>query len=172
MAYQVQPVVNAGLHYRAEVKASDIAAVRIIVESSQFFYPHEVDVAVEVVEERLSKGEKSGYFFLFAEHQDETIGYTSYGPIPCTKGSAALYWIAVLEPWRKNGIGKELLSRTEEDLVRQGARQLYVDTSGRGLYAATRKFYRRCGYAEVARLKDYYAPGDDKIIFCKQLLAP
>ena len=47
------------LSYRLDARADDIARVREIVESTGYFYDHEVDVAVELVEERLARGEKS-----------------------------------------------------------------------------------------------------------------
>lgn len=37
------------------------------------------------------------------------------------------------------------------------------------LYAPTRKFYTSLGYAEEARLADFYAPGDDKVIYGMRL---
>ena len=48
---------------------------------------------------------------------------------------------------------------------------LYAETSGRLQYAPTRSFYRRCGYREAAVFADFYAPGDDKVVFEKHLAA-
>jgi ribosomal protein S18 acetylase RimI-like enzyme len=31
------------------------------------------------------------------------------------------------------------------------------------------RFYRRAGYPEVARIPNFYKPGDDKVIFVKEL---
>ncbi len=45
------------------------------------------------------------------------------------------------------------------------ARMLVVETLSRSDYAATRAFYERRGYDETARVRDFYAPGDDRIIF-------
>jgi len=42
-------------------------SVRGIVESSGFFSAEEVEIAVQLVQERLTKGIQSGYHFLFAE---------------------------------------------------------------------------------------------------------
>ena len=59
---------------RTEVRQSDLQAVRHITESTGFFYPEEVDTAVELVEDRLAKGTRAGYHFLFADQDGKTLG--------------------------------------------------------------------------------------------------
>jgi len=83
------------LTFRETPIPADIEAVRAIVSSSGFFSESEIEVAAELVEERLSKGLSSGYYFLFAEDAERMLGYACYGPIPCTAASWDLYWIAV-----------------------------------------------------------------------------
>ena len=51
----------------------------------------------------------------------------------------------------------------------QGARLIVVDTSGIEDFAGTRAFYARSGYDEEARIRDFWATGDDKVIFRKAL---
>ena len=46
---------------------------------------------------------------------------------------------------------------------------MYIETSNRPQYASTRAFYERCGYVCEAVLRDFYAPGDDKVIFVRVL---
>ena len=75
-------LTNNSITLRYDVQEQDLATVRAIVESTGFFYPAEVDVAVELVEERLRKGEASGYFFAFAEIDGRTVGYSCYGRSP------------------------------------------------------------------------------------------
>ena len=101
------------LIFRENVLPGDNSVVRAIVASSGFFHDHEIEVAVELVEERLHKGLKSGYLFLFADQGDRTVGYSCYGEIACTEGSYDLYWIAVHNDCRNQGIGKVLLQKTE-----------------------------------------------------------
>ncbi|MGH6749630.1 MAG: GNAT family N-acetyltransferase [Methyloceanibacter sp.] len=50
-----------------------------------------------------------------------------------------------------------------------GAKHIYVDTSSSDRYAPTRGFYQRMGFVEEARLPDFYAPGDGKVIYVKEL---
>jgi ribosomal protein S18 acetylase RimI-like enzyme len=155
--------------YREEVKPADCDVVRQIVASSGFFSAGEIEVAVELVEERLHKGAKSGYFFIFAEESEVVVGYSCFGPIACTNSSFDLYWIAVDDRYRRLGIGKELLYHTESRIAEAGGDRIYVETSSRAQYEATRLFYEKSGYRKEASLKDFYAPGDDKVIYVKTL---
>ena len=91
--------------YRDTVRDTDPASVRAITESTGFFYPDEIDTAVELVEERLEKGLKSGYHFVFAEAGGRAVGYSCFGPIACTKSSFDHYWLAVADDWRGKGLG-------------------------------------------------------------------
>jgi len=156
------------IHFRKNILPDDIERVRQITFSTGFFRNDEIDVAVELVSEAFHKGqEKSGYFFLFSMTGNLTTGYVCYGPTPCTEGTYDLYWIVVDNNYRGSGNGKKLMEQTEKDLTEQNARKLYIETSSTEKYLPTRKFYENCGYAEEARLKDFYLKGDDKVIFSK-----
>jgi D-alanine-D-alanine ligase len=163
------PVNGEPLTLRDEVRPSDRQAVRSILESSGFFYPAEVEVAVELVEERLAKGEASGYLFLFADGPQGTVGYTCFGPIALTQSSYDLFWIGVRQESRHQGLGRRLLVASEEAIRRRGGRRIYVETSSRQQYEPTRQFYMRCGYRVEAVLEQFYGPGDGKIVFVKVL---
>ena len=155
--------------WREEPRSSDQDIVRDIITSSGFFSKEEIDVAVELVQERLNKGVSSGYHFIFAEVNEEVIGYSCFGPIPCTTESYDIYWIAVQERLRGSGLGREILERAEARIRGLGGKRIYVETSSRDQYKPTRSFYMRCGYREEATLRDFYSPGDDKVIFIKLL---
>ncbi len=157
------------MRLRDSVTTGDVEAIRAITQSTGFFAPHEIDIAVELVQERLARGPDSGYYFLFADLHDRTIGYACYGPIGCTVGSFDLYWIAVEAGLRGKGLGRRLLNEVERRVAQAGGRRLYIETSSRPDYDPTRKFYERCGYTEEARLQDFYAPGDAKVIFARVL---
>lgn len=155
--------------YRESPRPDDLEGVRAIVESSGFFSPSEIEMARELVQERLSRGISSGYYFLFAEGDGKVMGYTCFGPVPCTEESYDLYWIAVGNDLRGSGIGKDLLRRTEGIIRGRGGRRVYVETSSRELYRPTHAFYLASGYIREAVLRDFYSPGDDKVIFSKAL---
>jgi ribosomal protein S18 acetylase RimI-like enzyme len=142
--------------------------VRQIVASTNLFRPGEIDVAVELVETRLAKGAPSGYELLFAEQAGEVVGYACFGPNSLTVGSWDLYWIAVSPAVQGNGIGRLLLDEVQRHVAAAGGGRIYIETSHRADYAATRGFYERCGYRLEAVLEDFYAPGDSKAIYVGQ----
>ena len=160
-------MTNHPLEFRYDVRPEDRDTVRRLVASTGVFSPVEIDVAVELVDDGLKRGRQSDYQFVFAEHAGQTVGYTCYGPIALTAASFDLYWIAVDKTMHGRSIGRLLLERTEELIGQAGGRQVYIETSNRHQYAPTRGFYLRCGYDQEALLKDFYAAGDDKVIYVK-----
>jgi GNAT superfamily N-acetyltransferase len=157
------------IEFRYDVEPEDRDTVRRLVDSTGVFSPVELDVAVELVDDRLKRGRQSDYHFVFAELEGRPVGYTCYGPIALTAASFDLYWIAVDKTLHGRSIGRLLLERTEELIRQMGGRQIYIETSNRHQYTPTRGFYLRCGYDQEALLKDFYAPEDDKVIYVKTL---
>jgi ribosomal protein S18 acetylase RimI-like enzyme len=64
-----------------------------------------------------------------------------------------------------------VVEQVERRLAGRGARMLLVETSGLDGFARTRAFYRRLGYGEEARIRDFYRAGEDKIVFRKVITA-
>ncbi|MBN2439527.1 MAG: GNAT family N-acetyltransferase [Deltaproteobacteria bacterium] len=157
--------------YREELRPEDREAIGPLVRETGFFSEEEIGIAVELVEERLAKGDASGYFFLLAEEGDRLLGYACFGPIPGSVHSFDLYWIAVDSREQGRGIGRALMAAAERLMAGRGARRIYADTSSRPQYEPTRSFYLACGYLEAAFLTDFYAPGDGKVIFVKSIPA-
>ena len=148
---------------------SDRAVIRRLAESTGFFRPDEVEIAVELVETRLKSGPASGYAFVFAEVDGQTLGYACYGPIGCTLGSYDLYWIIVDKAAQGRGLGRRLVQEVERLVAAEAGRRIYVETSNRPQYVPTRDFYLRCGYVIDAVLKDFYDDGDDKVVLVKDV---
>jgi len=155
--------------FRWEVCPSDRKSVRYIVELTGYFSHDEVDIATELVGERLIRGDKSGYHFLLAETGGEVIGFSCFGPIPATRCSFDLYWIVVHPDFQGQALGRKLLMMSESQIRAAGGRQVYVETSARDQYESTRRFYDARGYKQIAILPDFYAPGDAKIMYVKIL---
>ena len=165
-----EQIENAqAITFRYAAQPSDMEAVRAIVESTDMFRPAEVDVAVELVQERLRQGELSGYYFVFAESAGEVLGYACYGPIACTVASHDLFWIAVHRKCQGRGLGRQLLAESESLIREAGGLRVYAETSGRADYASTRAFYEHCCYRCEAVIEDFYAPGYSKCIYVKVL---
>lgn len=159
----------AFIQWREQVRTSDVDAVRGLVAGTSVFSLEETDVAAELVAERLQRGAGSGYHFLLAEHEDQLVGFTCFGPIPATEARFDLYWIAVHPDHARVGLGRELLTRTERVIGRLGGCQLYAETSASERYQGARRFYRSRGFRMVARLPHFYREQEDKIIYEKAI---
>jgi ribosomal protein S18 acetylase RimI-like enzyme len=97
------------------------------------------------------------------------LGYACFGPHPLTQGTYDLYWIVVDPTAQGHGIGHALLARVEAEVQARGGRLLLVETSGTPAYAPARRFYESSGYRCEATIHDFYALGDDLVIFSKDL---
>ncbi|MDO9264264.1 MAG: GNAT family N-acetyltransferase, partial [Desulfosalsimonadaceae bacterium] len=155
--------------FRYAPRPQDIRDIRELVDATDFFHSYEVDVAVELVEDRLAKGAASDYFFVFLEIRGRVVGYACYGPIPCTAHSFDLYWIAVHPDFQQQGFGRIISDETERLIQAAGGTRVYIETSQSDTYQTTRLFYRGCGYQFASILENFYAPGDGKVILCKTL---
>ena len=157
------------LTFRTEPVNSDVERVREIVDSTKFFYDHEVEIAAELVQERLNDGESTGYFFVFAEADGVTVAYSCFGPITMSQTCFDLYWIVTHNDFRGKGIGKKLLDETYKYAKAMGCKIIIAETSGLPHYAPTRAFYISNNYTLEATLKDFYAEGDDKLFYTKRI---
>jgi ribosomal protein S18 acetylase RimI-like enzyme len=164
-------VAKTKVGYRRRPRPADLPALRRLVVATRVFYPEERQIALELLQERLRRGTKSGYEFFFAERAGRLVGYCAWGEVPLTRRSYDLYWIAVAPDAQGEGIGQHLMKLAESAVGRRGGGGLYIETSSRTVYARTRRFYRTAGYRQVARLRDFYAPGDHKVVFCKTIRA-
>jgi len=143
------------------------ARLERLTAAAGVFRPEEVATAVELLDSSLEGDDD--YRFLGAYDGDELVGYACWGPTPGTVGTADLYWL-VVDPTRQHrGVGTQLLDAVEDRLKADRCRLVVVETSSREDYAATRAFYERRGYGRVAAIPAYYAPGDDLVIYLKDL---
>jgi D-alanine-D-alanine ligase len=154
---------------RTHPRHSDLRALRRLVESTGVFYPEEIEIAMELLEERLRRGARSGYEFIFADRAGELVGYCAWGAVPLTKGSYDLYWIAVAPEAQGLGLGRQLMRLAELAVAKLGGGRVYIETSSRAAYVRTRRFYRAAGYKQAARLPHFYARGDHKVVFYKTI---
>ncbi len=92
-------------------------------------------------------------------------GYVCFGPTPMTTGTFDLYWIAVDPVFKGRQVGRHLVGAMEGEIAREGAYLVRVETAGAAEYASTRAFYDRIGYDVVARISDFYARGNDLVIY-------
>jgi ribosomal protein S18 acetylase RimI-like enzyme len=148
--------------------AADRVRIEGITRAVGLFREDEIPVALEVFDEAVRGAAGNTYSVLGAEVDDNLAGWICWGPTPCTLATYDLYWMAVDPGLQGSGIGTALLVEMERRLLGL-ARLIIVETTGRPDYAATRGFYETRGYRATARVPDFYAPGDDQVVFVKDV---
>lgn len=150
----------------APLQPSHRSRIEAIVRATSVFSDAEVQVALEVFDAA------DDYEFLGAFDGDTLVGYTCFGATPATDRTFDIYWIAVHPDAQRSGAGAALMRAVEADLAERRARMVVIETSSRDDYAPTRRFYHKHGYTESARLRDFYAPGDDRVVFTRRVAVP
>jgi ribosomal protein S18 acetylase RimI-like enzyme len=139
-----------------------------LLRAQDHFRPAEVQIALELIDLALDQPAQGDYQIRCAEGAGgEVLGYACFGKAPLTDAVYDLYWIVVHPDYWSRGPGSALLLQAEEEMKRLRARLLLIETSSLSSYARPRSFYLKHGYRELARISDYYAVGDHKLIFGK-----
>ena len=152
------------------MSAPDKPAVMEIIRTTDMFTPAEVVVAEELIDAYLDTSEPEDYEVVVAEDDGGGVaGYMTWGPTALAENVYDLYWMAVSPREQGRGRGKELVAWLEDRVRTLGGRMIIIETAGQPKYHPTRQFYLRLGYTEVARIPDFYKPGDDRIIYTKYI---
>jgi GNAT superfamily N-acetyltransferase len=153
------------------IEANDREAVRGLIDGTGVFKPHEVDVAMELVDIALTRTGQDDYHPVVLAEEDGTVAaYACFGRNPMTKATFDLYWLATRVDRMGKGYGRKIVAFVEEEAKRRGGRLLVIETSSKESYGTTREFYLKIGCTLAATLPDYYDEGDDKLIYLKRIL--
>lgn len=147
-------------------KADDIPALKRIVEDTDMFPPEMLD---DMMAGYLTDPECQDFWLTYDDNGPVAIAYCA--PERMAEGTWNLYLIAVDPAHQGKGRGGAVMDHIEAALAGRGARILLVETSGLPEFARTRAFYDRCGYERAAVIRDFYAAGEDKVVFRKDLVA-
>ncbi|WP_170791424.1 GNAT family N-acetyltransferase [Ruegeria lacuscaerulensis] len=143
----------------------DVAALQEVLNGTELF-PSEM--LPDMVNSFLSD-EESSEIWLTCEVDGNPVGFCYAVPEELAEGAWNMLAIAVLPTQQGGGLGSAISMHLETELKERGQRILIVDTSGTEEFKQTREFYRKNGYTEEARIRDFWATGDDKIVFWKSL---
>jgi len=160
---------HAQIRIRA-VEAYDRQAIVQLLQDLPAFKPQEIVVAEEVLDSYLAGKASSGYHALAAELGGQAVGgYICYGPVPLCEGTWDIYWLAVDARRQGRGVGTALLRCAEQHVQSCCGRMIMIETSSRPEYTGAQRFYVSRGYAVVSDIADFYAPGDNRLIYCRRL---
>lgn len=145
--------------------AGDIAALQNVADATELFPG---DMLPDMVAPFLDNGVDDALWLTCCD-ADAPNGFCYARPEEMTDGTWNMLAIAVDPGQQSKGAGALLVAEVEATLRGMCVRVLIVDTSGTEEFSATRRFYIANGYEEEARIRDFWAVGDDKIIFRKAL---
>jgi len=149
--------------------SADRPAVAAIVREVGNFSGPEKDCALELVDIYLRDAAQRDYRIIVATNAAGAVqGYACWGPTPMTLGAYDLYWIAAHPRAQGNGVGRELMAHVESKVLEENGRLLIIETSSKESYGGTVGFYRRLGYEEASKIRDFYDVGDDKLVYIKR----
>ncbi|ACK67284.1 GCN5-related N-acetyltransferase [Rippkaea orientalis PCC 8801] len=152
------------------ITLNDTDAVIALVNSIELFSSDELEMLSEMLTDSLSKDSQSNSEpFWMTDDNDGLVGVAYCEPERMTRGTWNLQLIAVHPTYQRQGRGANLLLFIEQTLAQRGARLLLVETMGTPDFDYVREFYRKNGYSEEARIRDFYAQEADKIVFRKVL---
>ena len=147
------------------VRPSDLPALETVIDGTELF---PADMLEEMTEGYFDNDEDGGTW-LTCEENGEAVAVAAYAAEPMTEGTFNAFLLAVHPEYQGQGVGAALMLHIEQTLRDQEQRVLLVETSGLPTFKRTRAFYRKIGYEEEARIREFYAAGEDKVVFRKAL---
>ena len=143
-----------------------------IAKESAVFTPDDIAIIEEVLSAYALYPEKD-YFLLEEKEKDIPIGFILFGKNTLTSFSWEIYWISVKKDFQGQGVGKKLLRRLEDFILkREPCVILRVETSSTPPYQHARILYNKLGFEECGRIANFYGENDDWIVYYKQIGVP
>ncbi|MBY0588124.1 GNAT family N-acetyltransferase [bacterium] len=154
------------------IRLEDTDDVIALSEATGLFGPSELEELRETLASFTRGALGSDHFWLGNVDRDQIVAVVYFAPEAMTRGTWNLHMIAVRPDRQRHGLGAIMLRHVEQTLRERSERLLLVETSGVPEFEGQRTFYRKNGYEEAARIRDFYALGDDKVVFLKDLADP
>jgi ribosomal protein S18 acetylase RimI-like enzyme len=89
-------------------------------------------------------------------------------PERMTEDTWNLQFIGIHPAHQRQGRGTALIQATEQSLRQRKARIMLVETAAS--MASNHTFYTSCGFEREATIRDFYAAGEDKVVFRKAFI--
>lgn len=153
------------------ITQDDASAVAALSVDAGLFPPEALGFLDEMMRNYFNHNQSNGHICVVIDENDVLLGVAYYQPALATDRTWYLTMIGIRRALQGQGRGAALMRYVEESLKDAGQRLVLVETSGTPDFALTRQFYTKLGYEEAARVRDYYAPGDDMVLFRKVLNA-
>lgn len=153
----------------SETRPDEFGAILRMTRAVTVFDEEEAATVQELLDGYADSPEESGYYFLSCREGDRLLGFACYGPRALTANGYDLYWVAADVTARGRGVGRALVRRVEEEVLKRGGIWVEIETSDTEPYAPARRLYERCGYTQAMHLPDFYHDGDGLCVYVRRL---
>lgn len=149
--------------YSPTITPSDaVESIQTIVAQSGLFSPDELEGFSGMIPDLLADPDQH-----WININEDGAAY--FAEDAMVAGVWNLWFIATLPKARGMGVGRALLAAVERAAKTRNGRILVVETSAGDSTARARQVYQLAGFKVVGQVPDFYAEGDDKVIFSKSL---
>lgn len=147
-----------------ETQGEEIPALQQVLDATELF-------PAELLPDMLAPflAQQTSAFWLTCHLNGKAVGLCYTVPEELADGTWNMLALAVHPQHQGHQLGTHLVKAAEQHLIKMEQRMLIVETSGTDDFAATRRFYAKNGYEKEAQIRDFWAEGDDKVIFRKAL---
>ena len=152
------------------LKQTDRDRLVQIIRSTANFNAADVAIAIELIDDAIAKQAASDYIVEILEDDSGRVqAYVCFGKTPLTESTFDFYWMVIDSQYQRRGMGFLLFQHVEERVRTLGGKLLMCETSSLDGYERVIRLYEKLGYSFVARIKNFYRDGDDKLIYMKEL---
>jgi len=148
---------------------SDRTAIADVLLHSGVFGRSDADCVDEMFAESWLHPRPDAYRWLIAAEDGAVRGFACYGQESLTKHTWDLFWICLHADARGRGFGRMLIGEAVHQAAAAGGKVMVIYTSSSAAYAPARKLYTAAGFTPTSEVPDYYADGDNLLIFWRRL---
>ncbi len=149
-----------------ETLRTDTGAFLAIVEGGGQFGENALVHVKETLSSYLA-GQSDDFWFTADDGEPVGVAYCAPEAVTDVTWNLLILWSKFDRHGRD--FGSALVGHVEKALVKRGTRLLIVETFGLPDFKTTRAFYSKCGFTQEARIRNFFAAGDDKIVYTKLL---
>src|SRR5207249_3209980 len=112
------------------LRPEDRPRIEAIIHSADNFHPADIRIALELIDDAISKKDKSDYVVDVMEDEEGCVqAYVCFGQNPLTDHTFDFYWMVIDRQLQGRGIGLMLFQYVEKEVRERGGKLLLCETS-------------------------------------------
>jgi|WetSurMetagenome_2_1015567.scaffolds.fasta_scaffold576168_1 ribosomal protein S18 acetylase RimI-like enzyme len=148
---------------------TDLRYYILLASESGVFKDIELDIMKEALEEWERRADNKSTLVEISL-SGRVSGFAYFGPHNGTDYTYELKWVIVGRLSAKQDVGRQLLDRVEEEILRAKPNAvLSVETSSLKEGAIASDFFLQAGFSLIGRIPNFYGKGDDYLMYAKHI---